>query len=239
MKITFTKVITLAIIGMVLSVQAAQIVVVANPSTGGSGGSGTVTGVTCTGASGVTCSSNGSSTAPVLSVGISGPVPTATYATNAGAASTVSVSGVTGLGAGVASAVQNAANAASGVVVLNGSSQYPAKDGSLITNLAASQVSGLVGTSRTITASASAVAADVGAILTVNSASAVNVTIDTDANIGWGANASILTYQAASGAVSIVAASGVTVDAGVGIPSAAVGRFLGALRVAANHWVMF
>jgi hypothetical protein len=143
---------------------------------------------------------------------------------------TSAASGVLGTGAYTASySLPTASSSVSGGVKVDGTTIV----------ISSGVISTCTGTARTLTASASAVLADVCSITTINSASEVVMTIDTDANIGWGTNAALMTWQQAGGAASFVAASGVTVDVGVGIPSSAIGRFLGALRVAANHWVTF
>jgi hypothetical protein len=97
-------------------------------------------------------------------------------ASASGGASSVAITNVTGLGSGVASAVQNAANAASGPVVLNSSSQYPAKDGSLITGIAASQVGGVLEISGTVATNDTFVAASSTSITPIHHATAPTYT---------------------------------------------------------------
>ena len=97
----------------------------------------------------------------------------------------------------------------------------------------------LKGADRAIVASANALLSDNGAIINANSSSAIVITILQDSAMpaSWGADSALLAYQAGAGAVSFAAGTGVTLNAGPSVPSAAQYGILGALRVAANTWV--
>lgn len=97
----------------------------------------------------------------------------------------------------------------------------------------------IVGVDRTITASGNAQLSDAGALITANSGSAVAVTIQNDATVGWATDSALLVYQEGAGAISFVAGAGVTLNAGPSAPAAAQYVILGAMRVAANTWVTF
>ena len=233
-------------------------------ASGVGGGSGTVTGVTCSGTSGVTCTSNGSSTAPVLSVGVSGPVPSATIAATASA---VPATGITGLGSGVP--LTTTVNTANGLVKLDGSAKLPAIDISNGTGLTTSQVqnagvlaiSGTVATNDTFVAASSTVMTPVhhaaGNVYTVAhtftatdinttnpneyaSSVAASGTVDTAANVPAVTGDTICVKQTSTGAMAIVGASGVTVDAESG-KHTTNGQYAGvcAQNVGTDHWWLF
>lgn len=89
---------------------------------------------------------------------------------------------------------------------------------------------------RTITANDTLTATDAASIITVNSGSAVAITIPDDTTAGWSGNVTVSAYQAGAGAVSFAAGAGVTLRTPSGAPTAAQYSMMRVTRVGANEW---
>jgi hypothetical protein len=238
MKITFTKVITVAIIGMVLSVQAAQVVIVANPSTGGGSytlpvaASGVLGGIMPDGS---TITVNASGVASASGAGASGPAAAGTLTGTTLAPNVVNssiiraASGVLGTGA------YNPAPLAI-------SSSVPVTDDATFKAAGSGVVAVPHGAGQVYTGAHTFTATDINTTNVNEYASSVAAsgTIDTASNVPVAKGDTICVKQTSTGAMSIVGASGVTVDSESG-KHTTNGQYAGvcAQNVGANHWWLF
>lgn len=85
-----------------------------------------------------------------------------------------------------------------------------------------------------VTASRDAVLSDSGNMLLCNSASAIAITIQSDATTGWSADEVIGVYQAGAGAVTFTAGASVTLRGTA--PTLSQYGTMGIIRVGANEW---
>lgn len=83
------------------------------------------------------------------------------------------------------------------------------------------------------------VAADLGRVVTLSNAGALNLTVPANADVAFPVGATITLYQAGAGQVTIVAAAGVTIRSTPGLKIAAQYGVAELLKLDTNEWVAY
>lgn len=97
-------------------------------------------------------------------------------------------------------------------------------------------VSGAILTDQTVSASRDATIRDSGMFLICDSSSAIAITIQSDASVGWVGSVTIAALRKGSGAVTFAAGGGVTLRGDLATPSQYGSK--GIVRIGANEWAV-
>ena len=93
--------------------------------------------------------------------------------------------------------------------------------------------------SSSVAASRSATLDDVGDLLVCNSSSAIVITIDSDATVGWSGAASIVVYRDGTGSVTFAAGSGVNIRGDLSTPAQYGFKGICRIPTKSNEWAVF